>query len=141
MKFIGKLTWCSTKQEGTSKAGNHWEKVDFVVTENIDRYPSQVLCSAMNDKIGQLIGINIGDLVEIDFDLRVRDWTTQAGEARKSMDASLYRITSLEARQEAAPAIAQAEPTGYAAPPQQASPYTTGTQISFNEPQQDGLPF
>lgn len=127
MKFIGRLTWLSPKQEGTSKAGNHWEKVDFVVTENIDRYPSQILCSAMNDKIGQLMGINIGDLVELDYDLHVRDWTTQAGEQRKSMDASLYRITSLEVRQ------AATETQGYAATPQQAAP-SPASQINFNEP-------
>ena len=134
MKFVGNLTWLSTKQEGTSKAGNHWEKVDIVVTENVDRYPNQVLCSALNDKISQLVGINIGDLVEIVFDLRVRDWTTKTGEQRKSMDASLHRITQLEARQEAAP-----ETQGFAATNQQAAP-TPNSQINFNEAQ-DELPF
>lgn len=115
MKFTGKLTWCSTKQEGTSKAGNHWEKVDFVVTENVDRYPCQVLCSAMNDKIDQLIGINIGDLVELDFDLRVRDWITKDGDQRKSMDASLWHIVSLEKQ----PAPKQPQPVPQSQPEQQ----------------------
>lgn len=93
MKFTGLITWFSPKQEGVSKKGSNWEKVEFTAVENVERYPSTLLFTAFGgDKISALLGFNIGDLVEINYDARVRDWTDSQGNARKSLDLSMYTI-------------------------------------------------
>ena len=124
MRFSGQLTWVSTKQGGVSKAGNNWEKVEFTVSENTDRFPNVLLFSALNDKIAQVLALNIGDMVDVDYDAKVRDWTDNKGNARKALELSLFRIQRAgQAAQAPAPA-APAQP------------------INFNQPQgNDGLPF
>ena len=93
MKFTGLLTWLSPKQEGVSKKGGNWEKVEFTVVENVDRYPSTLLFTAFgSEKIGAMMGFNLGDLVEVDYDARVRDWTDSQGNPRKSLELTLYTI-------------------------------------------------
>lgn len=109
MNFQGIFTWVSPKVGGTSKAGNAWEKVEVVVTEDVPRYPSQLLFTAMNDRLQQFKGIKLGDRVSIDYDARVRDWTDKDGNLRKSMDLQIYTIAKVgEAQQPAAPAQAPA---------------------------------
>lgn len=93
MKFVGFLTYVSPKTEGDSRNGNHWEKLEFVVTEQAERYPNTLLFTAFGgEKIGKFVELNIGDLVEVDYDARVRDWTDSQGNARKSLDLSMYTI-------------------------------------------------
>lgn len=128
MRFTGILTWISTKQNGTSKSGNNWEKVDFTVTENAERYPNVMLFTAFNDKLQQFQGLNIGDMVEVDYDSRVRDWTDNNGNPRKSLELTLFRIQR--------PGQVPTQPTTPTPAPAPAQ------SINFNEPQDnDGLPF
>lgn len=102
MTFQGKITYISPKTEGTSQAGNAWAKVDIVVTESGTNYPNELLVTAMNDRLDQFKGIKVGDMVTVDYDLRVREYN-----GRRYQNASLYKITKVEAAETAtAPAPA-----------------------------------
>lgn len=131
MKFTGTLSWLSARQKGVSKTGNQWEKVELVVTEAAEKYPNEMLFTAFNDKLQLFQGMNIGDMVDVDYDSRVRDWTDSKGNARKSLELTLYKIQRVGQAGQTTPAPAQL--------PNQAMP--TQQPINFNDSQDDGLPF
>lgn len=131
MKFTGTLSWLSARQNGVSKAGNNWEKVEFVVTEAVEKYPNEMLFTAFNDKLQMFQGLNVGDTVDVDYDSHVRDWTDAKGNARKSLELTLYKIQRVGQEGQTTPVPAQL--------PTQAIP--TNQKINFNEQQDDGLPF
>lgn len=146
MKFEGKLTWVSSKQEGTSAAGNSWAKVDIVVTENNTAYPNELLATAWNDKLEQFAGIKVGDDVVVEYDMKVREYN-----GKRYHDVKLWKITKAGEAPQAAtmpqPATEQAVMTPTAAKVAdmfQAAPIapTKKTQKDFNQPDEsDGLPF
>lgn len=61
-------------QQGTSQKGNEWQKVDFVVEESGSQHPDIVCVSAMNDHVQELLGLNVGDYVEVDFRCRCNEY-------------------------------------------------------------------
>lgn len=131
MKFQGTLTWMSAVTQGVSKAGNEWRKVEIVITEDVERYPNELLISAFNARVDTLANMRIGQRVEVNFDARVRVWHTAAGEERRSVELNLYTIAPLDAVQ----TIAQ--PAQPVAQPIQAQPAQAAPKINFdpyNEP-------
>lgn len=75
MKFKGKITNILPMQSGTGKAsGKEWQKVEFVVEEGAQQYPDSVCIAAFNDKVEELVGVNVGDTVEVDFNCRCNEY-------------------------------------------------------------------
>jgi len=131
MKFQGTLTWMSPVAEGVSKAGNAWRKVEIVITEDVERYPNEILVSAFNARVDTLANLQIGQRVEVDYDARVRIWKNAAGEDRRSLELNLYTIAPLNAVQTVA------QPVMQPAQPIQAQPAQAAPKINFdpfNEP-------
>lgn len=147
MKFEGKLTWVSSKQEGTSAAGNAWAKVDIVVTENNTAYPNELLATAWNDKLEQFAGIKVGDDVVVEFDMKVREYN-----GRRYQDIKLWKIAKAGQPVQTATAPQPQAETAVMTPTAakvadlfQAAPVATARKKDdhdFNQPDEnDGLPF
>ena len=66
LKFTGIITAISAKQSGESANGKHWDKQNFVVTEQKDRYPQSLLVEAFN-KSEIISKLQEGDEVEVKF--------------------------------------------------------------------------
>lgn len=60
------------KQEGTSKAGNHWQKREYVL-ETLGNYPRKVKFHIFGDKADS-ITFNIGQRYVCSFDLESREF-------------------------------------------------------------------
>lgn len=112
--------------DGVSKAGNAWRKVEIVITEDVERYPNEILVSAFNARVDTLARLQIGQRVEVDYDARVRIWKNAVGEERRSMELNLYTIAPLDAMQTIAQPAQPVQPAQPIARPAQ--------QITFNEP-------
>lgn len=106
-------------QSGTSKAGNEWQKVEFIVEESGEAYPDTLCITAFNEKVGELAGINPGDEVEVEFNCRVNEYN---GRAYNSL--SMFKIEKAATPQAPAPL-----------PEQQPFEKQQGSQTD------DGLPF
>lgn len=96
MKLKCKIQRILPMQQGTSKAGNNWQKVEFVVEETGSEHPDIICISAMNDHVQELLGFNNGDEVEVDFSCRCNEYN---GRVYNSLN--LFKIEKVGAPQQA----------------------------------------
>ena len=73
LKFTGIVTAISAKQSGESANGKHWEKQNFVVTEQKDKYPQALLVEAFN-KSEIIENLQEGDEVEVSFNVSSKEY-------------------------------------------------------------------
>lgn len=73
LEITGKLVQKLQMQTGTSKAGNNWQKQEFVI-ETGEQYPKKICANLWGDKADQLAQFNIGDMVKISVDLESREY-------------------------------------------------------------------
>lgn len=99
MKLKGKIQRMLPMQSGVSKNnGKEWQKVEFVVEESGKTHPDTLCICAFNDKVTELVGINQGDEVEVEFDCRVNEYN-----GRVFNSLMLYRIEKVGVPQPQAP--------------------------------------
>lgn len=87
------------KLQGTVKVVNNtvqvsekFSKREFVVTENTGMYPQDILLQATQDKCALLDTVNVGDQVEVSFNLRGREWTSPQGEVKYFNTLEAWRV-------------------------------------------------
>lgn len=92
------------KLQGTLKVLNDTQKItdtfskrEFVVTESSSNYPQDILFQATQDKCSMLDGLNQGDVVEVSFNLRGREWTSPQGEIKYFNSLDAWRIEKVGA--------------------------------------------
>lgn len=69
----GKLLKILNKESGVSRAGNAWEKQEFVIETN-DQYPKKVCFTLFGDKVSLISGVPEGEEVEVSFDVESREF-------------------------------------------------------------------
>lgn len=72
LTITGKIIQVLEPQSGTSKAGNAWRKQEYVL-ETTDNYPKKIFFNFFGDRVDQN-KLNIGDLVNLSFDIESREW-------------------------------------------------------------------
>ena len=65
----------------TQQISQKFAKRDFVI-ETEDKYPQKVILQLTQDKCGLLDAYEVGDAVDVDFNLRGREWTSPKGEVK-----------------------------------------------------------
>ena len=98
MKLKGKIQRILPIQQGTSVAGNQWQKVEFIVEETGSEHPDILCISAMNDRVQELLGFNNGDEVEVDISCRCNEYN---GRVYNSLN--LFKIEKTGVQQAPAP--------------------------------------
>jgi hypothetical protein len=76
----------------TVQVSEKFSKREFVLTENLSQYPQDVLFQAVQDRCALLDGINVGEQVEVSFNLRGREWTSPQGEVKYFNSLDAWRI-------------------------------------------------
>lgn len=124
MKISGTIKLISNPTSGISKAGKEWSKQEFVVSlDGGGNYPDEMVIAAFGDeKIAIVQSMAVGQHVDLLVDVRAQEFN-----GRFFNSINLYRMDS-----EAQPQTAQT-----AAPAAQ----PLASDLDFNEPQSDGLPF
>ncbi len=85
---------------GTSKAGNSWQKQEFVV-ETSGQYPRKVCFQLFGDKVDECPAV--GDEVKVNFDPESREW-----QGRWFTQLNAWKVEKkAAAQQEPAPAAPQ----------------------------------
>ncbi|HET9627314.1 MAG TPA: DUF3127 domain-containing protein, partial [Kofleriaceae bacterium] len=89
METTGKLhTIFDTKQ-----VSERFSKREFVLelTDN-PKYPQTVLFQLTGDRCAQLDGLQVGDMVRIDFSLRGREWRSPQGEVKYFNSLDVWKV-------------------------------------------------
>ena len=86
----------------TIQVSEKFAKRDFVI-ETDETYPQKVQFQLSQDKCSLLNGINVNDIVEVDFNLRGREWTNPQGEVKYFNTLDAWRITPMQQQQTYAP--------------------------------------
>lgn len=85
MELEGTIVLDLPKQEGTSKAGNHWQKKEWVL-ETPGQYPRKVKFHVFGDKADNLL-FEVGKSYVVSFDLESREFN-----GRWYTDVSVYAM-------------------------------------------------
>lgn len=126
MNFTGKITYVSEIARGTSQNGKEWASLDFVITNDQDRYPSSICLRIFGeDRINELAP-QVGENVTADFDIDAHEYN-----GRWYNQLTAWRITRTSQ-----PATLPQQPY----PPQQPAQAPTTHQPAPQQPQDD-LPF
>ena len=126
MNFTGKITYVSEIARGTSQNGKEWASLDFVITNDKDRYPSSICLRIFGeDRINELAP-KVGENVTADFDIDAHEYN-----GRWYNQLTAWRITRTSQ-----PATPPQQPY----PPQQPAQAPTPHQPAPQQPQDD-LPF
>lgn len=65
----------------TQQVSEKFRKKEFVISTQ-DQYPQDVIFQLSQDKTDLLAGVSEGDIIEIDFNLRGREWINPQGEIK-----------------------------------------------------------
>lgn len=128
MNFTGKITHVSEIARGTSQNGKEWASLDFVITNDQDRYPSSICLRIFGeDRINELAP-QVGENVTADFDIDAHEYN-----GRWYNQLTAWRITRTSQ---------PATPPQQTYPPQQTAqaPQFPPQQPAPQQPQDD-LPF
>ncbi|MBA3463156.1 MAG: DUF3127 domain-containing protein [Deltaproteobacteria bacterium] len=77
----------------TKQVSERFTKREFVL-EMADnpKYPQTVLFQLTGDRVTQLDGMNVGDQVRIEFNLRGREWRSPQGEVKYFNSLEVWRL-------------------------------------------------
>ena len=65
--------------EGQSQNGNVWQRMTLVLDVAVGQYSKKVAFQVSTNNIKEVMGFNIGDKVEVGFDVSSREWTNKDG--------------------------------------------------------------
>ena len=65
--------------EGQSKNGTIWQRMTLVLDVAVGQYSKKMAFQVSTNNIKDVMGFNIGESVEVGFDISGREWTNQNG--------------------------------------------------------------
>ena len=76
----------------TVQVSEKFAKREFVVTDEDAMYPQDIMFQSVQDKCSMLDGYNVGDSVEVSFNLRGREWVSPTNEVKYFNTLDAWRI-------------------------------------------------
>lgn len=76
----------------TKQVSERFTKREFVLEIQDGKYPQQVLFQMTGDRVGELDDVGTGDLVDVEFNLRGREWTSPKGEVRYFNSLDVWKL-------------------------------------------------
>ena len=74
---------------------DRFRKREFVVTDDSSQYPQHISFQLTQDKCSLLDRINIGDEINVSFNLRGREWKSPQGEIKYFNSLEAWKIDSM----------------------------------------------
>jgi len=87
-----KLTGVIKVLHPTVQVSDKFSKREFVVTDTSSMYPQDIQFQATQDKCSMLDGLNVGQQVEVSFNIRGKEWVNPQGEAKYFNSLEAWRI-------------------------------------------------
>jgi hypothetical protein len=99
------LTGKLKKIDPIVQVSEKFSKREFVLTDESSQYPQDILFQSVQDKCSLLDTYNVGDVVQVSFNLRGREWTSPTSEVKYFNTLDAWKI---EGGQAQAPATGSA---------------------------------
>ena len=135
------LTGKLKKIDSIVQVSEKFSKREFVITDESSQYPQDIIFQSVQDKCSLLDACNVGDVVQVSFNLRGREWTSPTNEVKYFNTLEAWRIeggqTSASASASASAPASQANNTSAPAAAPVAQPQNT--MVSSTD--DDDLPF
>jgi hypothetical protein len=131
------LTGKLKKIDPIVQVSEKFSKREFVITDESSQYPQDILFQSVQDKCSLLDTYNVGDVVQVSFNLRGREWTSPQGEVKYFNTMEAWRIEGGQAQASAPAPASQANNTNAPAAAPVAQPQNT--MVSSTD--DDDLPF
>lgn len=109
----------------TQQISEKFKKREFVVTDASGNYPQDISFQLTQERVTQLDDVNQGDMVNVSFFIRGREWTSPAGEVRYFNSLDVWKVEKMSG--------------GAGAP--NAEPTSAASAETFVEEGDDDLPF
>ncbi len=150
MEIKGKVIQMLPLRQGTSqRTGNPWKLQEYIL-ETYDTYPKKVMFSLFGDNVDKF-PIQVGEDVNVSFDLDSRSYVGRDGVERWSTDVRAWKVEKVDPASVQAPAYgapaygapaygAPADPTAQPAPAVGQFPSQPGDVPAAPNPTED-LPF
>ena len=90
----------------TQAITDSFKKREFVITDASGQYPQIIMFQSVQDRCEMLDNFNTGDMVEVFFNLRGREWTSPQGDVRVFNTLDAWKVTAITAGGAAAPTTA-----------------------------------
>lgn len=87
-----KLTGAVKVIKDTVQVTEKFAKREFVINDSSSMYPQDISFQAAQDKCSMLDGFNVGEQVEVSFNIRGREWTSPQGEVKYFNTLDAWRI-------------------------------------------------
>ena len=123
-----KLTGTIKVISETVQVSDKFSRREFVITDNSSMYPQDIQMQFTQDKCSLLDLYEVGQVVELSFNLRGREWISPQGETKYFNTLEAWRIEKVES------ATPQGSPSGMTPPSMPSVPATDGMD-------EDELPF
>ncbi len=81
----------------TQAITDSFKKREFVITDASGQYPQIIMFQSVQDRCEMLDNFNTGDMVEVFFNLRGREWTNPQGEVKVFNTLDAWKIQPLNA--------------------------------------------
>lgn len=133
------LTGKLKKIDPIVQVSEKFSKREFVLTDESSQYPQDILFQSVQDKCTLLDAFNIGDVVQVSFNLRGREWTSPQGEVKYFNTMEAWRIEGSQAAPTAPASAPQAQAAPAPAPA--AAPVAQPQNTMVSSTDDDDLPF
>jgi hypothetical protein len=135
------LTGKLKKIDPIVQVSEKFSKREFVLTDESSQYPQDILFQSVQDKCSLLDTYNVGDVVQVSFNLRGREWTSPQGEVKYFNTLEAWRIEGGQTQTTApASASASASQTNTTTAPA-AAPVAQPQNTMVSSTDDDDLPF
>ena len=99
--------------QGQSQAGNIWQRMTLVLDVPVGNYTKKMAFQVSTGNIPAVMALNLGDRVEVGWDVSSREWTNKEGKTSwfTSIDLRTIRLADeVQAQSIASTPIAEAGP-------------------------------
>ena len=76
----------------TTQVSDKFSKREFVVTDESEKYPQDIMLQLTQDKCSLLDSVQVNQEVEVSFNLRGREWVSPQGEVKYFNTLEAWRI-------------------------------------------------
>ena len=91
MKLVGNLKI----KKDTQVVSEAFSKREFVLTVVDGAFSNDILIQLVKDKVTLINDINIGDLLEVEVNLKGKEWTSPSGEVKYFNTIEALKITKI----------------------------------------------
>jgi hypothetical protein len=91
MKLVGNLKI----KKDTIQVSEAFSKREFVLTVVDGAFSNDILIQLTKDKVTLINDINIGDLLEVEVNLKGKEWTSPSGEVKYFNSIECWKITKI----------------------------------------------